>query len=127
MTVYVITEGYYSDYHIKAVFTDEEQAKLYCAAHEGDDIRIEQYDTEYNKILTNTPILKCWHVPIGRSGPIWSCMLWRYTLRHRTKIEKNHLRQEKLVYTLPESKTEEEARKIMSDFYAQLKADDQSL
>lgn len=48
MIVYVVTEGSYSDYHIEAVFADEERAKLYLKLHP--DCEIEEYDTEEVKI-----------------------------------------------------------------------------
>lgn len=48
MKVYVITQGCYSDYHICAVATDEEKAKLLKKYYScRDDIaEIEEYDTE---------------------------------------------------------------------------------
>ncbi len=34
-TVYVVTQGSYSDYHIKAIFSTEEAAKTYASQHPG--------------------------------------------------------------------------------------------
>ena len=46
MTVYIVTEGIYSDYRIEKVFSTREQAEMYCAAHEEDSYsvyHIEEY------------------------------------------------------------------------------------
>lgn len=51
MKVYVITSGYYSDYGIDTIFTDEGQAALFLAAHkELDNGRIEAYETDEVKL-----------------------------------------------------------------------------
>lgn len=52
MKVYIVTSGEYSGYGIEAVFTNEEQAELYCAIHpyceidewEADKIKISPVD-----------------------------------------------------------------------------------
>lgn len=51
MKIYIVTSGEYSDYHIEAVFTDEEQAQLYCATHY--DCDIEEWEADEIKI---TPV-----------------------------------------------------------------------
>ena len=40
--VYIVTSGAYSDYHIDAVFINEEKAKAYCECHT--DRQIEEYE-----------------------------------------------------------------------------------
>ena len=43
-TVYVVTEGTYSDYGIEALFSTEEKAKAFVAKHEyNSDRRVEEY------------------------------------------------------------------------------------
>lgn len=127
MKVYVVTDGCYSDYHIEAVFTDEEQAKLYCAAHESEDISIKEYDTEDNEIISKKPVLKCWFVPIRGYSLNLDDIHWQYTLK-KTKTVGYHGWYGKVVFlSLPESKTEEEAKKAISDFYAQWKAEQQGI
>jgi hypothetical protein len=44
MTIYVVTEGEYSDYHIIHAFIDKEKAEACSAACRGSDI--EEYDSE---------------------------------------------------------------------------------
>ena len=38
-TLYVVTSGCYSDYHIEAIFKDKEKAEFYCTCHEDCDIK----------------------------------------------------------------------------------------
>ena len=64
MVVYVVTDGEYSDYHIEAVFTDKEQAELYCATHNLKTVSIEEYDTEEHKFESATPVYSCWNFHI---------------------------------------------------------------
>lgn len=127
MTVYVVTDGCYSDYHIEAVFTDEEQAKLYCAAHESEDITIEEYDTEADKIISEKPVLKCWFVPIYGYDLNLNGIHWQYTLKKTKTVGYSSWYGKCFYLSLPESKTEEEAKKAISDFYAQWKAERQGL
>lgn len=51
MKVYIVTSGTYSDYGIAEVFTDETQARLYCATHNNNnyyyfDYRVEEYEAD---------------------------------------------------------------------------------
>lgn len=51
MRVYIVTAGCYSDYHIEAVFTEKENAVLYCAVrglHEDDIEEWEANEYKYN-------------------------------------------------------------------------------
>ena len=64
MIVYVVTDGEYSDYHIEAVFTDKEQAELYCATHNLLTDSIEEYDTEEHKFESSTPVYSQWRYRI---------------------------------------------------------------
>jgi len=49
-TLYVVTAGCYSDYHIEAIFRDKEKAKYYCTCHE--DCEIEEYGFSDNNVFT---------------------------------------------------------------------------
>lgn len=48
--IYIVTSGEYSDYHINAVFKDENKAKAYCECHE--DCEIEEYGFNDDNIYT---------------------------------------------------------------------------
>ena len=55
MTLYVITEGCYSDYHIVCIFTDKEKAENYAKYNTGfDTLNIEEYETEDDKYTVVT-------------------------------------------------------------------------
>lgn len=64
MKVFIVTSGEYSDYGIRAVFTDYEKAELYCATHNKksstDICCIEEYDTEDFKIESNETPKEVW-------------------------------------------------------------------
>jgi len=62
MKVYIVTSGDYSDYHIEAVFTNEEQANLYCALHAGrwDSPSVEEYETDTWQIETKNDFKVRW-------------------------------------------------------------------
>lgn len=42
-TIYVVTDGEYSDYHVEAIFDDESLARSFVEAT-GDNMRIEEYE-----------------------------------------------------------------------------------
>lgn len=51
MTIYIVTEGCYSDYHIEAVFTDKAKAEAYVDFYSKyktyhDDYNIEEYESD---------------------------------------------------------------------------------
>lgn len=49
-TLYIVTAGCYSDYHIKAVFEDRTKAEYYCTCHE--ECEIEEYGLSDDNIFT---------------------------------------------------------------------------
>lgn len=48
MKVYVVTSGFYSDYHIDAIFTNEDMANMY--ANLDSDRNVEEYETDIESI-----------------------------------------------------------------------------
>lgn len=59
MIVYIVTEGRYSDYGIRAVFLSREKAAAYIKANEGkyDDYFIEELETSDDEIETTQDFL----------------------------------------------------------------------
>ena len=59
MKVYIVTEGQYSDYGVRAVFLSREKAAAYIKANEGkyDDYFIEEYETFDDEIETTQDFL----------------------------------------------------------------------
>lgn len=63
MKVYIVTTGEYSDYHIDEVFTDLEQAQLYCAARNGvvcAEYYIEEWETDLHKMQGDKQVNRIW-------------------------------------------------------------------
>ena len=63
MTVYIVTTGEYSDYHIDRVFTNRDQAAAYCATRNGGIIHnyyLEEWDTDKCEIQTDKKVNRVW-------------------------------------------------------------------
>lgn len=54
-TVYIVTSGEYSYYHIEAVFKNKSKAETYCSCHRN--CEIEEYDFSDNEIYTTFNIV----------------------------------------------------------------------
>lgn len=53
MKIFIVTSGEYSDYHIDAVFSTEENAKKYAELHPGRFADIEEFDVDEDMALIN--------------------------------------------------------------------------
>ena len=79
MTIYVVTQGEYSDYGIKAVFTDKEQAIYYAALHNDDyyePCMLEEYEADEVKIDTSKDMADKWTARFSHDRhieKIWQC------------------------------------------------------
>lgn len=63
MTIYIVTQGEYSDYGIQAVFTTMEQAMQYAAWHNDDYYEpciIEEYEADAVKFDSKKDIYEKW-------------------------------------------------------------------
>ena len=72
MTIYIVTSGEYSDYHINAVFSSQEQAELYCATHE-DDLEypcVEEYAVDEVTLCGSAKPMRRWTAAVSGSGTI---------------------------------------------------------
>jgi hypothetical protein len=66
MTVYVVTAGSYSDYHIEAVFSSEEKAQAYIGnAPDSTDYAVNEY-----KVDVESPLVwsQCWQAHLRADG-----------------------------------------------------------
>lgn len=116
MTIYIATDGEYSDYHIEAVFTDEKQAKLYCATHE---CYLEEYEADQTKIETNKKPKRIWYF-VSDFSKFWTRNVITFS------DFKNFSDYVKKV-SLDTSIDEEMAKKIIYDKYAKWKAEQQNI
>lgn len=73
MKIYIVTSGEYSDYGIRAVFTDQRKAELYCALHESkfDHHMVEEWETEYVVTKTNAKVMKIVDARVDNDGSIY--------------------------------------------------------
>jgi hypothetical protein len=73
MNIYVVTEGSYSDYHIRAVFSTEEKAWAYIDAlpeNRRDEYEVECYGVDETMGWEYGPV---WHAAIKwKDGEAWS-------------------------------------------------------
>lgn len=125
MKVYIVTQGSYSDYHIEAVFTDEEQAKFYCATHSDDcdDCEIEEYDTDTVHFDTEKEIKELWRGWFDCYGYYEESLKRGYVVGDKPiDIARNRWGRVSIEKTFPSATTEETAKKVFCDIYAQWKA-----
>lgn len=121
MKVYVVTDGAYEDYDIKAIFTDEKQAQIYCAKNEYDNIEVWEANPE--TFDANIVPKKLW---IGR---FWSANALehdeiesRYTLRDVDSVTKSFGMADVVVeVSLDINVDQEDAERIIFDKYTQWK------
>lgn len=137
MTVYVITQGEYSDYSIRAVSLDKKDAERKCAllnreARCAEYCEIEEYETEDITIDTNEEVKKRFEMTVCQNtGEI----RW-YEESYLTFDDENKIYFSKtdcfkcgsdkhisIVATLPTSTTKEQEKKIMLDRVAKFKAE----
>lgn len=135
MKVYVITQGEYSDYYIRAVSLDKEDAERKCALLNrdvrcGEYCEIEEYDTEDMVADTTDDPKKKFEMSVdSKTGEItWfselyltfeSCDRVYFYKKYDFESDKSI----KVVATLPTDTTEEQAKKIMLDRVAKFKAE----
>lgn len=112
MTIYVATSGEYSEYHIVGVFTDKNQAELFCATHE---YYLEEYEADQVKIETNKKPKRIWCF-VSNFSRFWTDDIITFS-----DIEdfSDYVKR----VSLDTSIDEEKAKKIICDKYAKWKAE----
>ena len=115
MKVYIVTDGYRSDYRIDAVFLDKEKADNYCRyrCEYGDVVEWDTYDDNYEMIPSKT--IEYYQVILSSKGDLISCKNKVFNL-HKCDFEESFYfnLDKKFVYSgIVDS--EEEAIKIAKD------------
>lgn len=135
MKVFIITQGEYSDYSIRAVSLDKGDAERKCALLNrnvrcGEYCEIEEYDTEDMVVDTSEEVKRRFEMSVSAiTGEItWFSELYlTFDNDNRVYFYKEYDfvsdKLIKVVATLPTSITEEQAKKIMLDRVAQFKAE----
>ena len=121
MKVYIVTQGEYSDYHIEAVFTDKEQAKLYCAVHKPtyDPCEISEWEADEVQLETRAKVMEKWVGRFDFQGKFDS--VWKNGYALEQPIQVNRMawaRGFTVIVCLPEGASEEKAKKVVCDIFA---------
>lgn len=137
MKVFIITQGEYSDYSIRAVSLDKGDAERKCAllnrnVRNGEYCQVEEYDTDDMVVDTTEEAKKRFEMSVCQNtGEIrWYEELYlTFNDENRIYFSKadcfkcesdKHI---SIVATLPTNTTEEQAKKIMLDRVAKFKAE----
>lgn len=135
MKVYVITQGEYSDYCIRAVSLDKNDAEKKCALLNRDVMcdeycEIEEYDTDDMVVDTGEEVKKRFEMSVNcKTGEIsWFAETYlTFNDDNRVYFSKEYDffsdKYIEAVATLPTDTTEEQAKKIMLDRVAKFKAE----
>ena len=123
-TVYVVTEGAYSDYQIQAIFSDCATAEKYCACHDLNCPVIEEWKIDYEEIQSKDEVLFQWCFEIDNYGKLCYATPPKYVYKSYALnyIDESYFRF-KVYLALDTSITEEEALKIAADRLAIYKAE----
>ena len=125
MKIYIVTQGEYSDYGICAVFTDEEQAKLYCAVHHSDyePPQIEEWESDEVKLDTSREIFEKWFANFDFEGHLKHFGKSGFSFKQPNSVATHHWRRtEYFAYVyLPEGTAEDKAKKNLCDYFAKWK------
>lgn len=68
--VYIVTEGWYSDYHIVAAFSSPEKADEFIEVFPGDGREIERYELDTNVASMARQGAYPWYISMYRDGTI---------------------------------------------------------
>jgi hypothetical protein len=131
MKIYIVTSGSYSDYHIDAVFTDEEQAKLYCAVHDNDydTPGIEEWEADEVKLETSLEVADKWVAKFDFEGHLECLNYLCLSLKKPNSVYRSTWRrvEDYVSVYVPQGTDEEKVRKICCDFFAQWKCEQQEV
>ena len=122
MKIYIVTDGYYSDYHIEAVFTDKRQAEIYCGTHQCDNI--EEYEADQHQFDSDMELKLQWNARIY-DGVVSEINKY-YTFYNVESIEEDIVSTVSVIITTDTSVDEDMAQKIVLDKYYQWKYEQMS-
>ncbi|MBR2248771.1 MAG: hypothetical protein IJ880_17455 [Bacilli bacterium] len=117
MTVYVVTDGEYSDYHIVGIFSDREKAEI-CVAIKTEDGGVEEWDVDDIKIDSNLKLIDyaiIHYVPFVKKPFCGIAM--KKGLEGRIDFSKHLELFSGHQYFIVRADTEEKAKKIFYDEY----------
>ncbi len=116
MKIYIVTDGEYSDYRIKAVFTVKKNAERYASIHRYDFV--EEWEADEVKVEGNVDVCVVYTFSIYREK--FSLMECKYTNERISKVRKLPSGGAYVYVTLDEG-DKDKAKKVAEDLYAQWK------
>lgn len=123
-TVYVVTDGEYSNHGIEALFSDYSTAEKYCACHNLYCPAIEEWEIDNEEIQSKDEVLLQWCFAVNRHGTFTYYSPPKYVYKsfaiNYTDYDFLNFR---VHLALDTSITESEARKIAADRLAIYKAE----
>ncbi len=133
MTIYVVTQGEYSDYGIHAVFTDKQQAMLYAACHNDDyyePCMIEEYEADSVKIDTDKELFEKWQACFNSDSQLQDIdKLNGFFFKTPSEVNVNRWKGGMYYVTvfLPLHSTKDKALKVICDTFTKWKYEQQEL
>ena len=122
-TVYVVTEGEDSDYHIEAIFSNYSTAERFCACNEMEYSHIEEWKIDDEDIQSKEEVLLQWCFEVDQNGKFGYCSSPTYVYKsHAINYIDKYLSKYKILLALDPSITKEEAQEIAADRLAIYKA-----
>lgn len=132
MTIYIVTQGEYSDYGIKAVFTNKEQAMLYAALHNDDyyePCMVEEYEADAFKVETSKEIYKKWLAIFDSNKVLEYCKPhcgYFFKSPYTAEFNMFNFKYYVEIY-VPVDTSEEKAKKIACDYFAKWRYEQEEL
>ena len=130
MTIYLVTSGEYSDYHIDAVFADKEKAERFCALKNNEyndynEYEIEEWEEDDVEIDTVSELRNMWIGCFDQHGNLMRTVV-QPTFSKEKFVKQNswflYNRYSAVVFVSTTRKTTaQKAEKILCDHYAKWK------
>ena len=117
MIIYIATSGVYSDYCIEEVFTNKEQALIYCAANKCE---LEEYEADRLVMDTSKPVKDEWNAFFNFEGDFLYMEHIGLCFEKDAKLQLDYRRFKTVLNFLTPIDTDyEHAKKIACDVCAQ--------
>ena len=78
MTVYIVTDGEYSGYHIEGVFLDKDKAEYFRKFHTTENGEVETYDTMDDDYTINVKTIDYYDIELTSKGVVKKCTAKTY-------------------------------------------------
>lgn len=73
MTVYIVTDGKYSSYHIEGVFLDKDKAEYFRKFHTSENGAVEAYDTIDDDYTIDVKTIDYYDIELTSKGVVKKC------------------------------------------------------